>query len=262
MFYWFEHKQVYHPSRRMELSGAELGRPWEDVSFQAADGTALNGWWFPTDPPPGHKPKAVLLCHGNAGNISHRLGVCQALLDLGLSVFVFDYRGYGRSSGHPSESGTYRDAEAACQWLRTKGFSDDQVVLFGESLGGGIAAELAMLHPVSALVLVSTFTSVPAVGAELFPWLPVRWISRIRYDTVRKLPRVRVPVLIMHSPDDRLIGYHHAQALFAAANSPKMLWDLAGDHNDMLESGSKRFQDGLRKFFDFLNERPRAAAPR
>jgi len=144
MLRWFEHNQVYHPDRMMTSTGAELGRPFQDVFFQTTDGVELNGWFFPAATNSPRALMAVLLCHGNAGNISHRLEMCQVLLATGVNVFVFDYRGYGRSHGRPSEEGTYRDALAAVQWLQTKGFSPRNILGFGESLGGGVGSELAL----------------------------------------------------------------------------------------------------------------------
>jgi uncharacterized protein len=242
MFGWFEQKQVFHPSTRLDASGADLGQPWEDVHFKASDGTRLNGWFFPSQQQtstPGER-LVVVLCHGNAGNISHRLGTYQLLLNSELSVFAFDYRGYGRSSGTPSESGTYLDAEAAYDWVRAKGFPPESILVYGESLGGAVATELALRRPVRALMLVSTFTSIPDIGAELFPFLPVRLLSTIRYDTLSKLPRIKVPVLIMHSKADSIVGFQHSQKLFAAANPPKMRWELIGDHNDALTLGTEQ----------------------
>src|SRR5438067_10159418 len=123
MLRWFEHSQVYHPDRVLLATGAELGRPYEDVFFKTSDGLKLNGWFFPADPDSPRAHMAFLLCHGNAGNISHRLETCRALLETGAAVFSFDYRGYGRSQGRPTEEGTYLDAEAAHEWLERKGFA-------------------------------------------------------------------------------------------------------------------------------------------
>src|SRR5438093_95446 len=158
MLRWFEHSQVFQPDRVLVATGAELGRPFENVYFKASDGVQLNGWFFPaeTNSPQAHL--VVLLCHGNAGNISHRLDVCQVLLETGVNVFLFDYRGYGRSSGRPSEEGTYLDAQAAHEWLQRKGFPGKNIIAFGESLGGGIASELAAREPLAGLVLQSTFS--------------------------------------------------------------------------------------------------------
>jgi fermentation-respiration switch protein FrsA (DUF1100 family) len=250
MLRWFEHRQVYHPTTAWVATGAELNRAWEDVSFTAADGTRLNGWFFPAATNSPRRQLVVLHCHGNGGNISHRLAVADALLGTGVNVFLFDYRGYGRSAGRPSEEGTYRDAEGASAWLRGRGFAATNIIVFGESLGGAVATELARREPVGGLVLQSTFTSIPDIGAELFPWLPVRWLARIHYDTRAKLPAIHVPVLVMHSRADTLVPFHHAEQNFAAANEPKLLIDLAGDHNDFLEAGRGELVGGLEKFLE------------
>jgi uncharacterized protein len=251
MFRWFEHSQVYHPDRVLTATGADLGRRFEDVWFKTSDGVELHGWFFPANTHSSRAHLAVLVCHGNAGNIGHRLDTCAALLATGANIFLFDYRGYGRSQGRPSEEGTYRDAQAAHAWLRQKGFAGPSIVAFGESLGGGVAAELAVRDPVGGLVLESTFTSLPDIGAELFPWLPVRWLSTIGYNTHSKLPRLRVPVLVMHSPADELVGIHHGKANFAAANEPKLFWELRGDHNDPL-ADPKHFIAGMETFLSLL----------
>jgi len=251
MLRWFEHSQVYHPDRFLTATGAELGRPFEDLWFRAKDGVELNGWFFPGTTNSSRASLAVLLCHGNAGNIGHRLDMCRVLLDSGVSVFVFDYRGYGRSRGRPSEEGTYLDAQGAHQWLQHKGFGATNIIAYGESLGGGVAGELAMRETLGGLILQSTFCSVPDIGAELFPWLPVRLMSTIKYETCKKLPRLRIPVLVMHSRADGLIGFHHAQKNFAVANEPKLFWEINGNHNDPV-SEPKHFTEGINKFLQMV----------
>ena len=250
---WFEHHQVYHPSREMIATGAELDRPWEDVFFQSRDKVEINGWFYPLPTSSPGARRVVLVCHGNAGNISSRLDLYGALLESGVSVFAFDYRGYGRSRGRPGEEGTYLDAQAAHQWLRQKGFRGRDIIAYGESLGGGVVSELCLREETGALILQSTFTSIPDIGAELFPWLPTRWISSIRYDTRSKLPRLKVPVLVMHGRGDELIGFPHAETNYAAANEPKMFWEIQGDHNDPLADRA-RFMEGLRKFLKLLDD--------
>src|SRR5438034_5761769 len=242
---WFEHRQVYQPNRPLETSGSELGRPFEDVHFQTSDGIGLNGWFFPADADSTRKHLVYLLCHGNAGNISHRLEHCAALLETGACVFIFDYRGYGRSEGRPGEEGTYLDAQAAHRWLRQKGFEGTNIIALGESLGGGVASELALRETVGGLILQSTYTSIADVGSELFPWLPVRWLGTIKYDTRGKLPGIRVPLVILHSRADGLIGFHHAEGNFAAANEPKLLWEITGSHNEFLDADRPRYLEGL-----------------
>jgi uncharacterized protein len=251
LFRWFEHSQVYHPSRNLEATGAELGRPFEDVLFKTSDGVELNGWFFPANSDSPRAQFVILVCHGNGGNISHRLDLYQTLLAFGANVFAFDYRGYGRSQGRPSEEGTYHDARAAHAWLRHKGFTDRHIIVYGESLGGGVASELCLREVTGGLILQSTFTSIPDIGAELYPWLPVRWLSTIRCDTRAKLPRIHVPVMVMHSRTDGLIGFQHGERNFAAANEPKIFWELTGDHNDPLADPA-RFLDGFEKFLTLV----------
>lgn len=236
----------------MEASGADLGRPFEDVFFKTSDGIELNGWFFVAQSNSPNSSFVFLNCHGNGGNISHRLGLYGALLDLGANVFTIDYRGYGRSHGRASEEGTYRDAQAAYHWLRRKGFAAKNIIVYGESLGGGIASELCLREKTGGLILQSTFTSLPDIGAELYPWLPVRLVGSIRYDTRSKLPRLTIPVLIMHSREDHLIHFRHSEQNFAAANAPKFFFELRGDHNDAaweapgFETAIERFLETVR----------------
>lgn len=258
LFRWYEHSQVYHPSREWEAGAADLRRPFEDVTFASSDGVALSGWFFPANTNSPRAALAVLACHGNGGNISHRLDLYSALLETGVNVFAFDYRGYGHSQGRPDEAGTYLDAQAAAAWLRQKGFAGTNLIVYGESLGGGIASELCLREPTGGLILQSTFTSIPDIGAELFPWLPVRWFGAIKYDTRAKLPRLRVPVLVMHSRRDDLIGFHHAEKNFTAANEPKLFIEIQGSHNDPLQERAQ-FIAGIEKFLNLVETRLAAA---
>jgi alpha-beta hydrolase superfamily lysophospholipase len=248
MIRWFEHRQVYAPSRTLQAKGSELGRPFEEVFLKAQDGVQLHGWFFPAEKASPRAHLVLLLLHGNAGNIGTRLHFYRAWLEMGVNVFAFDYRGFGQSEGKPSEEGTYRDAQAACQWLRGQGFAPEDIIVLGKSLGGGVASELGLREKVGALILQSTFTSIPDVGSEIFPWLPVRRLHRIKYDTVNKLPRIEVPVLVTHSREDDLIGFHHAERNFESANEPKMLWEIHGDHTSTLEDGREKYLQGLEKF--------------
>jgi len=252
MLRWFEHRQIYFPTREFVADAEALARPFENVQFKTSDGVELHGWFLPVATNSPRRHLAVLICHGNGGNISHRLDLCRLLLEGGVAVFVFDYRGYGHSRGTPGEEGTYLDAQAAHRWLSDKGFRGEHIVAFGESLGGGVAAELALRETLGGLVLQSSFTSIPDVGAELFPWLPVRWISTVKYDTQSKLPRMHIPVMVMHSRADTLIGFHHGEANFATANEPKLFWELQGDHNDSLSS-DQGFADGIERFLQMVD---------
>lgn len=256
MFRWFEHSQVYCPSRTLEAAAEVLGRPFEDVALATRDGVGLHGWFFPAARNAPRAQLVLLLLHGNVGNVSHRLDFCRAWLELGLNVFLFDYRGYGRSGGRPTEPGTYLDAQAAYGWLRLKGFPPSQIIALGKSLGGGVASELALREPLGGLILQSTFTSIPDLGVELFPWLPVRWLGSIQYDTLSRLPRIKLPLLVVHSRDDELVRFQHAQNNFAAANEPKMFLEIAGGHTHVLERGREHYLRGLENFFAAHFNRP------
>lgn len=222
---------VYFPEGARELmtTPRAAGFDYEDVTLHAADGVKLHAWWVPAHNARG----AVLLAHGNAGNISHRLGYVTMFNRLGYSVLLFDYRGYGKSGGHPDEQGTYHDAEAA--WLHlsaARGLQARDIVIVGESLGGGVATWLAVQHAPRALVLASTFTSVPALGARLYPWLPVRLLARIQYDSLARIGQIAAPILIAHSRSDDVIPFALGAMLFAAAHEPRQFLELAGGHNE------------------------------
>lgn len=226
------------PSRAVTATPDQVGLAYEPVTFAAEDGVELDGWFLPAERPRG----VLLFFHGNAGNISHRFESLQIFHDLGLSTFIFDYRGYGRSGGKTSEQGTYLDAEAARRYLVVeRGIPQQNIVYFGRSLGAAIAAHLAMGQPPKALILESAFTSVPDMGARTYPFLPVRWLARFRYDTREYLTSVSSPVLILHSPQDEIIPFEFGRELFATANQPKRFSELRGGHNDGFLSSGKAY---------------------
>ncbi len=227
----FQSRLVYFPQVERKLTATPLaaGLAYEEVQLRTADNVTLHGWWVPA----GDARGAVLLLHGNAGNISHRIGYLKMFHGLRYSTLLVDYRGYGKSNGAPSEEGTYHDAEAAWSHLiETRKLDAREIVVVGESLGGGVATWLAAKYPPRALVLASTFTSVPDLGAKVYPWIPVRLLARITYGNLERLPKIGVPILIAHSRDDDIIPYAHAEMLFAAAREPKQLLPMSGGHND------------------------------
>jgi len=233
------------PSREVKVSPAEAGLPYESVKLVTSDTIQLDGWYIPASQARG----VVLFCHGNAGNISHRLDSLLLFNKLGLSTLIFDYRGYGRSQGKPSEQGTYQDAEAAWQYLtQERGVLPPKIILFGRSLGAAVAAHLAAIHTPGALILESSFTSVPDIAADLYPFLPVGLLSRVDYNVKEKLENVACPVLIVHGPNDEIIPYKHGRALYAAAKEPKRFLELRGGHNEGFLITGKTYRDGLDGF--------------
>lgn len=208
---------------------AQVKLPFEPVRIATADGETLAAWWVPAAPLRG----VILLLHGNAGSIADRIDYLPPFNAMGHAVLLVDYRGYGASTGKPSEAGTYADAQAAWHWLTVqRGFKPADIVLVGESLGGAVAAELAARVQPQALVLISVFTSATALGSEIYPWLPVRLISRYRYDTLGHVRKFSGPVLVAHSRDDEIVPFAHGERLYAGATGAKSLLEMRGGHND------------------------------
>jgi uncharacterized protein len=199
------------------------------------DGQALHGLLLEPDPA-SSRGYWILHLHGNAdsafspGQVRHAM----ALRDQGFHVLAFDYRGFGDTPGEASEAGMYKDAEAAFQWLREKGVPAGKIILWGHSLGSGPAVELATRHPIAGLLLFGAFTSIPDRGAELYPWLPVRWIAGIRFPNLDRIHNVHVPVVLVHAVTDLTIPFSHSERLFAAANEPKRLLRLDALSDDGL----------------------------
>ncbi|WP_409525582.1 alpha/beta hydrolase [Nitrincola sp. MINF-07-Sa-05] len=238
---------VHVPSKHLVTTPADAGLGYEDLTLITADNETLHAWYIPAPAARGD----LLFMHGNAGNISHRLTSISQFHRMGLNVLIVDYRGYGNSSGNPSEQGLYTDAEAAYQWLVDERLVDpESIVVFGRSLGAAVAAQVAAEKPVGALILESGFTSVPDLGAEIYPFLPVRLLSRFQYDTREKLSRIRVPVLVVHSSEDEIVPFHHGQALFDAAAEPKQFLQIRGDHNRGFVRSGDLYTGGVAAFID------------
>jgi uncharacterized protein len=243
----FQPRLVYFPMKgSYGATPQTYGLAFERVNVPTADGEQLAAWWIPT---PAPAKGTVLLFHGNAGNIAHRIDYARMFHGMGYDTLLVDYRGYGESTGSPSEQGTYRDAEASWSWLTTRrGIKASDIVIFGESLGGGVAVPLAAKHAPRALILASTFTSIPDLGAQVYPWLPVRWLSRIHYNNLAGLERINAPVLIAHSPGDEIIPYTHGKKLFDVAREPKTFLELRGGHNDGFVFARPEWVEAVRAF--------------
>lgn len=250
----FEKKLIYFPQRELDLTPADLGLPHQEVTLRAEDGVRLHGWFLPVR----EAALVVLVCHGNAGNISHRLD--RALLlqaKLGLSVFLFDYRGYGKSEGRPDEAGTYRDARAAYQHLIDGGLAPERVVLFGESLGAAVAVQLALEKQVAALVLESPFTSIADMAKAVYPFLPLGRLVRTRYDNLAKISSIRAPLLILHGTRDRTVPFEQGERLFRAASGPKRFFAIPGaGHNDTFLGGGDDYWRAWKDLVDSLPSGP------
>lgn len=229
---YFETSLVYRPVTVVQDWQQAPHADIIDVELTSKGGTPLHAWWCARPESNG----AVLYLHGNAGNLSHRGGSILKLRELlKMSVLIVDYPGYGKSRGRPSEAGCYAAGQAGYDWLvEQQKVQPDEILFYGISLGGGVAVELATRQPCRGVVLVKAFTSAPDVGQYLYPWLPIRWVMRTRFDNIAKLPDVRVPVFISHGTDDSLIPFSHGERLYAAAKEPKRFLAVPGGHNDPL----------------------------
>lgn len=246
----FQSRLVYYPERVMSMSPRDIGLSFEHVSFRTSDGLELCGWFVPS----GESADTILFCHGNAGNISHRLDSIGVFRRMGLNVFIFDYRGYGNSEGHPSEKGTYLDAEAAWDYLtETRQIPPEGIIIFGRSLGGAVAAWLARERSPRALIVESAFTSVSDVGAEYYPYLPVRLLSRFSYNTRGYITHAKCPVLVVHSRTDELIAFDHGQRLFEAAGEPKEFLEITGSHDYGFLDSARKYKEGMKAFLSKID---------
>ena len=249
--YCFQEQLVYNPNypeRELKYSPISQGMEHTDVYFTTADQVKLHGWFVKND----SSELVALICHGNSGNISHRIDTMRMFYELGMSVFIFDYRGFGLSEGHPSEHGTYSDVEAAWQYLMEQGIKPEQVVVKGRSLGGAIASYIAHRHTPLGLIVDSSFASIHKLGQNMFPIFPANILVRYKYPHEEFISQVQCPVLIFHSLNDELIPYTHGKMLYRAVKTPKTFVPLYGGHNNSILLCEGTIKARMREFMDHL----------
>jgi hypothetical protein len=242
-----EESLIFYPTPYPEGDWQPAGLKFEDADFTAADGVRLHGWYCAIESPRA----TVLFSHGNAGNITHRSDEIQLWQrHLHVSVFIYDYRGYGRSQGSPNEAGVYADARAAYRWLNERrGIAADDIVLRGESIGGAVSLELALHVPHRALIMESSFTSAIEIGERMMPWLPVRLLIRNRFDSINKIGNYHGPLLVTHGTRDSIVPFEMGQRLFERANEPKRFYAVRdADHNDVPFVGDAPYFQAIDEF--------------
>ena len=241
-----EHHFLYFPDPRHEATPAAVGLAYEEIAFQATDGTQLNGWLLPGQP----EAPVVLFCMGNAGNISHRLETLQLLHDLGVAVFIFNYRGYGLSEGKASESGIYQDVTGALHFLNRRGWPTSQIIIFGRSLGAAVGLEAALRNPPAGLIMESAFTSISAMGQQHYPLLNLLlgWLLSAKYDNLEKIDTLKSPLLLIHGKNDTICPPHMAEELYARAPTEKQpLWISGADHNNGFIVGGEAYRQTIKQ---------------
>jgi uncharacterized protein len=251
--YFRQSSLVFFPYRTLEATPESFGMPYEDVRVESSDNTMLHGWLVLADSSLG----TILFCHGNGGNISHRLDLISLWRSMGYDVLGFDYQGYGQSEGSPSEEATYADVRAYWDYLTAvRSVDPKKIILLGRSLGGAVASHLvaelsqAGLPTPSGLVLEAPFTSVPEMGARLYPFLPVGLLSRISYDNRANLANIHIPTLFFHGRDDTIVPLDMGREVFEAANQPKRFVELPGGHEDTYLVAEKLYKAALTDFAD------------
>ena len=231
VLYLFQNKMVFLanlPGRALTASPGDIGLEYEEVYLTTSDNERLHGWYVPATNSKG----VLLFFHGNAGNISHRLDSIGISHQLGLDTLIIDYRGYGQSTGKATEQGTYLDAQAAWNYLvDERGIPADQIIIFGRSLGGAVGAWLGAQHTPAAVIIESSFSSGVDMARRLYPFLPARLITRLRYPVAEYASRLDCPVLVVHSRDDEIIPFDMGQSIYAAVKQRKSFLELRGDHN-------------------------------
>ena len=276
-FYRIQSNFIYNPYSGLEIKSKKKTIEHEEITYKTTDGINISAWYVPfvpkaspaaddakaadelKEPVPTGEPLSsrgvILFCHGNAGNISQRIDSFEIFRQLGFSTFIFDYRGYGKSEGIPSEQGTYQDAVGAWNYLvREKKMKPEEIIFFGRSLGGGIASYLAKKYQPRALIIESSFTSISDMARAFFPRLPVKLLLRFKYNTRERLRDIHCPVLIIHSPDDRTIPFICGKVLYETANPPKKFLQIKGDHLFGFIKSKRKYIKGLREFFAELPE--------
>jgi uncharacterized protein len=255
---FFENNLIFIPSQypagNFHLSEDPNASPRpQDVWFEAADGTKIHAWYFEAAREEGQpEPPVILLCHGNAGNLSGRYQRAALLMSAPADVLVFDYRGYGRSEGKPHEAGVYQDVEAAwAELTTTRGIAAERIIIYGVSLGGVMAVHLASQVDAAGLIVESTFTSVADMARRTMPFIPV-FMIRTKMDSASKILQAKMPKLHIHSPMDEIVPYDLGKALFAKAPEPKVFYEVAGSgHNETMDVGGDAL---LGRIHDFLHE--------
>jgi len=245
----FEWHNIFFPTKGITQTPAQFGIDYQEVTLKTEDDFKLYAWFVSAQT---HSDITIIFSHGNGGNIASRIEKISFLRDLGLNVFIYDYRGYGNSQGRPSEEGLYRDGSAAYDYLvKTKNISPDKIIAYGESLGAAVATYMAKNFKLRAIILEGAFTNAKDMAKEIYPFLPSFFI-RSRLDSMENIKNSNIPKLFIHAQLDEIVPYELSKKLFQAAPEPKYFCTLKGQHNDAFFSDQKTTREAIVSFLSKL----------
>ncbi|MBU2540342.1 MAG: alpha/beta hydrolase [Candidatus Omnitrophica bacterium] len=245
---YIEKRSIFFPFKEIEVTPQDIGLGFEEVNLKTPDGENIHGWYVPA----GANKKVLLFLHGNGGNISHRLEKIAIFNEIGITTFIIDYRGYGRSTGRPTEDGIYLDAHTAYNYLvKEKGITADEIIVFGESLGAQAAIDLAGKERIAALIIEAAFTSAKDMARAIYPFLPTIFLS-VRFDSAAKIPNIDCHKLIIHSRNDEIVPFKLGKKLYEKARQPKEFLEIIGAHNNAVFDSKELFAARVKEFINKL----------
>jgi fermentation-respiration switch protein FrsA (DUF1100 family) len=248
-FRYFERRSLFFPTKDFSYTPKEVGLQYENVFIKTKDGLKIKAWFIPANPVAHH---TIFFSHGNGGNISHRISKIVILNKLGLNVFIYDYRGYGKSEGKPTEAGIYLDGNAVYDYLtKKKGIPEDSIIAYGESLGAAVAVGLASKAKLEALILEGAFSSAKDMAGELFPFIP-SFLFHSKLDSLTKIKNVIIPKLFIHSSNDEIVPIQLSRKLYNMAPHPKFFTTLGGGHNTCFMDSQKEYIESISSFVSKL----------
>lgn len=251
-FRYIELRSIFFPSRDFSFTPNDIGLKFQDIFFKTQDGLNINAWFIPSNTPTSSY--TLLFSHGNGGNISHRISKIEMLNKLDLNIFIYDYRGYGKSQGRPSEAGIYLDTEAAYSYLvQEKNIKPDTIIAYGESLGSTASIDLASKVKLKALILEGAFSNAKDMAKEVYPFLPGFFI-KTKFDSLNKIKNITAPKLFIHSSSDEIVPIELGKKLFDAAKEPKFFKTIGGGHNTSFIDSENEFKNSISSFINRIKD--------
>jgi len=254
ILYFMQPSFTFQPTKELLYNPGDIGLDYENVQLKTHDNLLLSAWYIPAK----DAKFTLLFCHGNGGNMSDRVVSINIFNELGLNCLIFDYRGYGDSQGKPTEEGTYTDAQTACDWLiNQKKISPENIIIYGQSLGGSVAAYLESNVKTRGLIIESGFTSFADIAGKFYPYMPIKLLAKYRFNTFDYLKKINCPVLIIHSKNDELVPFEFGWRLYKeAAKEPKEFLEISGGHNDGFLISGQIYREGLSNWLKFIENYP------